>query len=106
MLKKIFSVRDIKVSVYNVPFYSDSEIQAIRNVHAAMANQPDMLISQFPQDYELYYVGEFEDVTGKMVSLDSPKFIINLTTIKAQIEQQRMFMERLAKKNESEVKNA
>jgi len=99
MLKKIFSVRDIKVSVYNIPFHSDSEIQAVRTIHAAMAQQPDMLISQFPQDYELFQLGEFEDVTGKITSLDTPKFIINLVAIKTQVEQQRVFMENLAKQN-------
>ncbi len=76
---KMFSIRDIKGEIFNPPFFSRSHGDAERNFTQA-ARDPKTTISQFPQDYDLYYIGEYDDASGRVIQTDPPKLIMNAVT--------------------------
>lgn len=79
-MKKVFAIRDCKVAVYLRPFFEENEIQAVRGIQSHMQSGQSQL-NQFPADFELYHLGDYDDVTGKIINLDYPKFIISCHSI-------------------------
>nr|WAE43326.1 MAG: nonstructural protein [Microviridae sp.] len=80
-LKKIFSVRDNKVSSYGIPFFNDSEIGAARDLQMAV-NDDKIQLSYFPEDFELFELGSFDNITAEFIMHDKPKFIIGAISLK------------------------
>jgi len=74
-IQKLFSVRDNKLSSYSRLFPEQAEINAVRAISVA-ANDKATQIGQFPEDFDLYQVAEFDDVTGQVTPIEPPKFII------------------------------
>lgn len=67
MKKSMFSVYDIKAKTYCAPFIATNNAVAIRDFSHA-ANHPDTPVSQYPSDYILYKIGDFNDETGELMS--------------------------------------
>lgn len=63
MKYSMFSIFDVKARTYSQPHSSANVATALREVAAAMQN-PDHPFSRFPDDYALFYVGEFDDESG------------------------------------------
>lgn len=64
MMIKLYSVYDKEGNVFCAPFKEVNDNAAIRGFKVACRNT-DTLISKFPQDYDLYAVGEFNENTGE-----------------------------------------
>lgn len=75
MILKIFSIRDAKGEFFGTPFFQGTTGEAERSFRAAV-NDSKTTISQFPEDYDLYYLGEFDNSTGKFNALDTPIHLI------------------------------
>jgi len=60
MIKFVFSVYDNKARAFSTPFFSPRQEMAVRDFTAA-ARDPQSVINQFPEDYTLYEIGEFDD---------------------------------------------
>lgn len=84
MKSKIFSIRDNKVSVYHCPFFHENEIIAVRTLGMAVTDQK-LHLAKFPEDYELFCLGEFDDISGKFTIYDNPKFIISAQTVQSNV---------------------
>lgn len=80
MQLKIYSIRDSKADLYNPPFYQKTHGEAERSF-AQLTKDSKSTISQFPEDYDLYYLGTYDDLTGKIEVLDSPQHIIKAVNI-------------------------
>lgn len=65
MVMKVFSVYDEKGAVFNVPFFFPTTGQAVR-AFKDLANDTSSAINRHPEDYELCYIGRFDDATGKV----------------------------------------
>lgn len=71
---KIFSIRDSAVGAYLRPFYVPSKGAAIRGFTDEV-NRKDSEMGAHPSDYELYEIGEFDEVGGALLGL-APVLII------------------------------
>jgi len=80
MIKKVYSVYDSKGKIFNPPFYSLTHGEAERNFHR-VTNDPQTNIHAYPNDYDLYYLGEFDDVKGTFSSLITPEHIQKAITV-------------------------
>lgn len=60
MKKLIFSIYDVKGKFYSTPFYVINKPTAVRTFTDAVHDE-QTLICKHPEDYSLYYLGEFED---------------------------------------------
>lgn len=81
-LLKMFSIRDTKGEIFNPPFFARSHGEAERQFHRA-AMDPQTTISQFPEDYDLYYLGEYDDFDGSIKCEPSPKLVMNARSVQA-----------------------
>ena len=75
MQLKLYSLKDLKTGVYLQPMPQRHDIEAQRALVQLVATT-DCTIARYPADYELYYIGEFDDVTASLVPV-SPVFIMN-----------------------------
>lgn len=72
---KVFSLRDTKGGVYHQPFYQRSHGEAERSIKQ-LANDPQSMVSKYPEDYDLYYLGTYDDQTGVIKPEDSPQHVL------------------------------
>lgn len=75
MILKVYSIRDAKAEVFNTPFFQKTHGEAERSFRQ-LCNDEKSTVATFPEDYDLYYLGEYDDNTGKMSSLDTPQHVI------------------------------
>lgn len=74
MQRKAYSIRDSKSEVYNTPFFQQSNAEAIRSFDKLVKDQSSM-VAQYPDDYDLYLIGDYDDQTGTIQGLDTPLHI-------------------------------
>jgi len=60
---KIFSIYDTKSKLYSRPFYSVEDADAVRSASRAV-NDPASDFFHFPEDFVLFKLGAFDDVSG------------------------------------------
>lgn len=75
MIQKVFSVKDVKVGGYLKPFFVRSHGEAER-AFMDTVNDPGTVLYKHPEDYQLYYLGEYDDEDGLFHTV-SPQHIIN-----------------------------
>lgn len=75
MIKKIFAVRDSKAEYFNPPMFFHTIGEAER-AFKHTASKQDNSIGQFPQDFDLWLLGEYDDQTGK-IQQQEPMHLIN-----------------------------
>lgn len=75
MMSKMYSIRDRKAQVYQTPFSALNIEVALRMLKASL--QKTGLMSDYPDDFSLYEVGEFFDDSG-MIKATEPTFIIEV----------------------------
>lgn len=71
---RIYTVRDSKGEIYNQPFFKKTQAEAERDF-LTLSNDPKSILSQYPEDFDLYYLGMYDDQTGVISPLDAPKHI-------------------------------
>ena len=69
MILKVFSVLDTKGDVFLPPFFMAATGQAIR-AFPDLANDPNTVVSRHPGDYRLVQLGEFDDASGRLSSIE------------------------------------
>lgn len=72
MLHKIFSIRDEKSKLFGTPFYKVTHGEAERDFKT-IVNDEKTKINKYPEDFDLYYMGEYDDNTGKFDALETPQ---------------------------------
>lgn len=81
MQLKIYSIRDAKSGIFNQPFFGHTHAEAERNFHV-QANKDGSMVKEYPEDYDLYFLGEFDNETGKYAPLDTPQHMIKAIQVK------------------------
>ena len=76
-----YAIYDKKAEVYNFPVVIASDAVAIRNIRA-MIKDPTSLFSQFPEDFALVKVAEFNQNTGDV----KPQSVVVLSTFAGLLE--------------------
>lgn len=71
---QMYTIRDSKAGTYSQPFYAHNKPVAERHLHR-MVKDPNSMVCQFPEDYDLYELGTYDDSTGLVKTLDTPKHL-------------------------------
>lgn len=74
MIMLIFSIFDDKAEVFSKPFYDPTIGAALRNFQDA-AKDPQTTFNKHPEDFTLFQLGHFDDLTGELIKLDEPKLL-------------------------------
>lgn len=77
---EIFTIKDTKAEAFHAPFYQRTQAEAVRSF-AMTTNSPQTQINEYPEDFDLYHLGSFDDRTGKMTILDTPEHIQKATNV-------------------------
>lgn len=72
---KIFTIKDQKAAIYHAPFFKKSHAEAERDFRELVKDDKTM-ISKYPQDFDLYYIGTYDDSIGQITCLDTPHHIL------------------------------
>jgi len=78
---KLYSIRDSKGGFFNAPFIQKSHGEAERTLLTLSKDEKSM-ISKYPEDFDLYYLGLFDDYTGKSTLLDAPQHMVKAVNLK------------------------
>lgn len=66
-MKKVYSVKDTK-GAFMDPMLADNDALAVRAIKTVVNNQKGSLLATYPEDFELWYVGDFDEITGIITS--------------------------------------
>lgn len=77
----LISLKDRATGKFGAPIMVSTEDEAIRNLTMVFLEGQKNMISQFPSNYELYSIADFDVNTG-MVVPKNPTFIVNGLTAK------------------------
>jgi len=81
MIHKMYSIRDQKSEVFNKPWYAVTHGEAERSFAAAV-NDKQTTLSAHPEDFDLYWIGEYDDNSGKIMPLDTPQHVVKAIQLK------------------------
>lgn len=70
-----YAIRDDKAGRFGPPFTKATEGEATRDFQM-LARDEKSTVSQFPGDYDLYQVAEYNDVTGKITPLETIRIVM------------------------------
>lgn len=63
-MTKVYTVRDKAAGIFLPPFFVNTELMAIREFNDLLSQNG--IIARNPQDFDLYYLCEYDEHTGKM----------------------------------------
>lgn len=81
MILQIFSIRDSKGDLYGQPFFQKTPGEAERSFKT-LINDEKSMPSKYPEDFDLYQLGKFDDATGKITPLDTPQHLVKAVSLK------------------------
>lgn len=73
MIYPVYSVRDLKGDFY-APRIDQSDASCIR-WFSMTVNTPETMTNFAPSDFQLFKIGEFDSVTGRLTPLDLPQLL-------------------------------
>lgn len=80
MQQKMFSIRDARGQVFHPPFYALTPGMAEREF-TRLVNDQNSQLSQFPDDYDLYECGDYDDQTGVGTWLPTPQHVVKAVQV-------------------------
>lgn len=68
----LYAVKDLKSGKYGTPFIMENDMTATRSFLLSLADvtRPSVMTS-YPADFELYHVGNYDDLRGVVVTVDT-----------------------------------
>lgn len=65
MIHQLFSIYDNKSRAFQAPFVHSNESTALRALAGSIGERPGDMLAKYPEDFELFYLGTFDDNTGE-----------------------------------------
>lgn len=78
--QRMYSIKDVKSVTYHNPFPAENTIIAMRETQSFVNNQKSQ-IADYPEDFQLWYVGTFDNDTGRYLQ-EEPAFVIEIVSLK------------------------
>lgn len=78
---RMYSIRDAKAEAFNPPFYKNTHGEAERDFQNLTRDEKSM-VSLYPEDFDLYYVGTYDNITGLVKPLDTPQHVVKAVQLK------------------------
>lgn len=77
MVYDVFCVYDSAIELYLTPFYVRTRGEALRMLRDT-ANDANHAFRRHPQDYSLYYLGQYYEATGQFKLEPEPRFVVKV----------------------------
>lgn len=82
MILRAYSVRDSKANMYNIPYFAKSEGEATRTFDK-LRHDPQSIVCSYPDDFDLFYIGDYDDQEGTLKPLPTPMHIVKAAHLAA-----------------------
>lgn len=83
MILKAFSIRDSKSESFNLPFFKHTNGEAERDFQSAINRTDDNNnLGKYPEDFDLFVIGEMDLNTGLFSSLPTPHHVAKAINLK------------------------
>lgn len=76
----LFSIFDKKASAFGSVMMAPNDGLMCRTIEENVSGSGHTL-ARFPEDFDLYELGSFDDSTGRLVAADQPRFVCNLAVV-------------------------
>lgn len=86
-----YSIRDQHIA-FNLPWFARTHGEAERKFQD-LINDKQSYVSKYPEHYDLYWIGEFDDETGVITPMDTPRHMakaVNLVQVETASRQLEM----------------
>ncbi|AZL82793.1 nonstructural protein [Apis mellifera associated microvirus 27] len=80
---KMYSICDTKAEIFHPPFFKKTHGEAERDFQS-IVNEPKSTLHNHPEDFDLYYLGTYDDTTGKINPVPTPEHIVKAAFLKQQ----------------------
>lgn len=102
---QIYSVYDKKTQAFNRPYFVQNDQVAKRAISSSLENASEL--SQHPDDFAIYNLGNFTDDSGKIEPNAQPQFVSEVRTLltdylRSKVDPRQL---QLLKDNDSETEN-
>lgn len=74
MIVKVYAIRDLKGEMFTQPLFQLNAGTALRSF-SDMVKGADSKIAAHPEDYALYEIGEYDDISGALKALTTIKML-------------------------------
>jgi len=81
MKKKFYTIKDLKADYYHQPNLLRNKGEVLRAVGDAINSNKGELVSNL-EDYSLFEIGEFDELTGTITAFESKLHICDLIDLK------------------------
>jgi len=78
---QVMCLRDVKGGYFMPPFTTKSIPTAIRSLTDEAQNQEKSMLYRFPQDYQVYRLGQFYEDSGILDTLQTPELICEVSDL-------------------------
>lgn len=85
----LYAIRDVKADTYSVLHPAPSDVIAQRSLTAG-AMEPGSALATYPEDYQLYQLGEWEPNSGEIKGLRAPRFVCSVLELVRAARQRAM----------------
>jgi len=76
-----FVLKDLKGSNYGMPRFMRSAQDLRRDLAQQLVRDPDSLAAQFPGDYDIYCIGEWDETSGQFKSYPDMEHVCSMSEI-------------------------
>lgn len=80
MLKRMYSLYDVKTAVYGNVMFLTTDGEAIRITQDALRDK-NTVIANHAEDFRLDFIGTFDPTTGHLEQIDRPRMIAELAQL-------------------------
>lgn len=77
---EMFSVQDVKAGVFNPP-QCFNNVETMKRAFTREFNKENSMVNQFPHDFRVFKVGTYNDGTGEVTKLPTPKLVLEIKDI-------------------------
>lgn len=81
-MRGLYSIFDRGVGKYMMPFPAETDHDAIRQCKAVVNSDRKSPMTDYPEDYDLYFVGWFNEEECKLQSAQAPRLVTMLKELK------------------------
>lgn len=83
-MKKVYSVLDTKMGVFGNPIVEVREEAVIRGFSDAVNDpNPNNMWNKHPEDFALYYVGDFDPEVGCLIPAEKLRCVLTASAVKS-----------------------
>lgn len=82
---KVYSLFDRKLMLFDQLFYARNDMAVMRGVSDGLKAQQGTVMANHPEDFDLYEVAEFDQVSGHLEGRAAPRLVQNLGDLVAEV---------------------